>query len=117
MSVHLLAEGAGAIVKQSKVQVAHLESRNKNKEGGEKMVLACDCSDLAVVNVLLCFLLLLLLLLSVQKEVDLLFSSSTEGRLHEPETYLIVSAQNNMFARESNRGRRLCYVPIDGKQA
>lgn len=54
MSVHLLAEGAGAIVKQSKVQVAHLESRNKNKEGGKKMVLACDCSDPAVVNVLLC---------------------------------------------------------------
>lgn len=111
MSVHLLAEGAGAIVKQSKVQVAHLESRNKNKKGG---ILACDCSDTAL-NVLLSVF--FSLLLSVQKEVDLLFSSSAGGRLHEPETYLIVSAQNNMFAFESNRGRRLCYVPIDGKQA
>lgn len=58
-----------------------------------------------------------ILLSSVQKDMDLLFSSSTEGRLHEPETYLIVSAQNNTFACESNWGRRLSYVPIDGKQA
>lgn len=51
------------------------------------------------------------------KAVDLLFCSSTEGRLREPETYLIVSTENNMFARESNWGRRLSSVPKDGKQA
>lgn len=62
MSVHLLAEGAGAIVKQSKVQVAHLESRNKNKEGGKKMVLACDCSDTALVNVLLCVFIIIIII-------------------------------------------------------
>lgn len=53
------------------------------------MFLPSDCSATSLVNALLC----VILLSSVQKKIDLLFSSSTEGRRHEPETYLIVSAQ------------------------
>lgn len=99
MSVHSLAEGASAIVKQSKVQVANLESRNKKIKRAEKYIF----DQLSLIHIsskrfAVCFI----LLWQVLKEMDLLFCSSTEDRLCKPETYLIVAAQNNMFACESN---------------